>query len=126
MKATCHCGNVSVEVETKPESIMSCNCSVCGRLGAMWSYYEQSDVTVTAEKPLVHYRWGDEELDFGHCPTCGCVMYWAGNENSESTRMGINTRMVVPRDVLADIPVQMFDGADSWTIVEGHPGWGGF
>ena len=125
IRATCHCGNVSIELPTKPESITSCNCSVCGRFGAMWAYYDQSEVSIQVDTGMATYRRGDKELDFGRCHTCGCLMYWIGNENSQGTRMGINTRMIVPRDVIADVPVKMFDGAESWSVIE-HSGWGGF
>ena len=126
LKATCHCGNVSVELPRKPESITSCNCSICGRIGGMWAYYDRSEVTITVENGTATYRWGDKQLDFVRCQTCGCVMAWQGNENADGSRMGVNTRMIVPRDEIADVPVKLFDGADSWTVLEGHPGWGGF
>ena len=126
IKASCHCGNVQIEMGEKPESVMSCNCSVCGRLGAIWAYYDPAQVTITTEKsPAVPYRWGDEDIDFSHCSICGCVTHWASTENYSESKMAVNTRMVSRQD-MEGIPVRMFDGADSWKTVEGHPGWGGF
>ena len=124
--ATCHCGNIQVETAEKPDVILSCNCSICGRYGAIWAYYTEDQITVTHQSaPTKTYRWGKETTDFHHCPHCGCMTHYTMTEYVESDKVAINTRMV-SRAVMAGIPVKMFDGADAWSFVEDHPGWGGW
>jgi hypothetical protein len=38
MKGTCHCGNVTWTLDTPPESVTACNCTICRRYGALWAY----------------------------------------------------------------------------------------
>lgn len=126
MKASCHCGNVQIETAEKPDSALSCNCSICGRVGAIWAYYEPEKVTVVCQSvPTETYSWGKQDTDFHHCPTCGCLTHYTRKEHVERQVTAVNTRMVSRAD-MNGIPVSMFDGADSWDFVEGHPGWGGF
>lgn len=116
----CHCGNVQFSVPEKPESLTACTCSICHRYGVQWMYYSPSDVTVsTKNKPTQRYRWGDEMIDFHHCPTCGCVTHYTGTEHADASwdRMALNARMCARSDT-SDIPVKLFDGADTWAYLE--------
>lgn len=124
-ETSCHCGNVKLEVSVQPEKIISCNCSICGRYGAMWSYFVPDQVTITEKIPTEIYQWGDKYMNFHHCPTCGCVTHNSSTEKMEEPIVGVNTRMASRAD-LDGIKVTMFDGADAWKTVEGHPGWGGW
>ena len=36
LNGSCHCGAIAYTVEADPEAAMSCNCSICSRLGAVW------------------------------------------------------------------------------------------
>ena len=126
LKTACHCGNVQIEVSEKPDKVLSCNCSTCGRYGAIWGYFTAAQVSVTCRTVETEtYRWGKETTDFHHCPTCGCLTHYTMTEHVEVDKVAINTRMA-SREDMEGIPVLMFDGADTWDFVEGHPGWGGW
>ena len=126
LKASCHCGNVQIEAVKKPDSVLSCNCSVCGRFGAIWAYYEPEEMVVTTQsEPTKVYNWGKKDTDFHHCPICGCMTHYNRRPHVERQIVAVNTRMA-SREDMDGIPVAMFDGADSWEFVEDHPGWGGF
>ena len=43
------------------------------------------------------YVWGDRELAFYFCTSCGCATHWKSIK--ESGEMGVNTRMMEPDDV---------------------------
>ena len=112
IQASCHCGAVRVEVDTAPELLTSCNCSVCRRLGSVWAYYSPSRVQITGA--TVTYRWGDRMLDLHHCGTCGCTTHWTGIDPSVGDRMGVNTRLMDPA-VVAGVRIKRVDGAaDTW------------
>ena len=46
-KAICHCGAVVVEFSGVPDEVAECNCSICRRLGALWIYRAQEEVSLT-------------------------------------------------------------------------------
>lgn len=119
MNLSCHCGNVKIKVNQSPESLLSCNCSICQRYGALWAYYTREKAIVTTEStPTNTYRWGDEYIDFHHCPNCGCMTHYTGTERADdSSRMGVNFRMTSHKDI-EGITIRRFDGADTWTFID--------
>ena len=36
IEATCHCGPVRLELESAPDEVTDCACSICQRKGALW------------------------------------------------------------------------------------------
>ena len=110
IEASCHCGAVRFSVETAPEQVNDCNCSICRRYGTLWGYYRPSQVRFAAENgPTDIYMWGDRALEFHRCRACGCVTHWSPT-NRERQKMVINARLL-PAEVLAAIPVTHGDGA---------------
>lgn len=115
---TCHCGNVRFEVAELPDWVVSCNCSICHRLGALWAYYAPGDVVVTvATGATSTYCWGDGMIAFHHCPGCGCTTHFTSTAKSDRDGMAINCRMV-DRQLIEPLPVRRFDGANSWRFLE--------
>lgn len=112
--ASCHCGAVTIAVDAAPLELTSCNCSICRRTGALWSYYSPTRVRVAG--PTVTYRWGDESLDLHHCATCGCITHWSPIDPALD-RMGVNARLMEPA-IVAAVRVRRFDGADTWRFLE--------
>ncbi|KAK7747435.1 hypothetical protein SLS53_001690 [Cytospora paraplurivora] len=51
LTATCHCGRISVEMRTHPSKINECQCTICYRYGALWSYFPQDDVNISVNIP---------------------------------------------------------------------------
>ncbi|ROW07496.1 hypothetical protein VPNG_07112 [Cytospora leucostoma] len=106
LTATCHCGRISVEMPTHPSKVNECQCTICYRYGALWSYFPQDDVNiyVNITKPaspsegiskaqestgssqgpdgrsgLKSYvrSDGDGRIGFFFCEHCGCMTHWA-------------------------------------------------
>jgi hypothetical protein len=110
IEASCHCGAVQFAVETAPGDVNDCNCSICRRYGALWAYYHPQQVRFAAENgPTDIYMWGDRQLEFHRCRTCGCITHWSAVDRALG-RMGVNARLMPP-EVLAAIPVFHGDGA---------------
>ncbi len=117
IEASCHCGAVHIEVETAPEAVTDCNCSICRRYGTRWAYYSPKQVRITpAETATEIYKWGDKRLEFHRCRVCGCVTHWAAVEKTHD-RMGVNTRLMAP-EVVAAARVRKLDGADTWKYLD--------
>jgi hypothetical protein len=109
--AACHCGAVSIEFASAPESVTACNCSICHRLGVLWAYYTQSQVNVICTPDAIAgYIWGDKCIEFFHCTTCGCVTHYVDIDKNEEYGIAINARLMRPEEI-ATLPVREFDGA---------------
>jgi hypothetical protein len=116
--ATCHCGAVEVGVARKPRRLTSCNCSICRRYGTLWAYYKPSEVRIAGTRSArTGYSWGDKELDFVRCRTCGCVMYWKRIRGKRAGRMGVNARNFDPR-AIESVRIRRLDGASTWKFLD--------
>jgi hypothetical protein len=120
IEASCHCGAVRFAVETTPNDVNDCNCSICRRYGTLWAYYQRPQVRFEAGNgPTDFYIWGDRELEFHRCRACGCVTHWESIDKGHA-RMGINARLL-PADVVKAIPVRHSDNA-AWPLRSGEKG----
>ncbi len=118
IEASCHCGNVSLTIKDKPKALISCNCSICQRLGALWGYFPPEEITVTIkDSPTRTYQWGDKNINFQHCPNCGSTTHYIPTKESGREKMAVNFRMV-DKAVSDDIHVKYFDGAITWKFVD--------
>lgn len=57
---SCHCGAVSYEVKVAPRFAISCNCSMCRRLGTVWGHGEVGDAKIICQPgaiPMVRKTW---------------------------------------------------------------------
>jgi hypothetical protein len=120
VEGTCLCGAVTIEVARAPDTVTSCNCSACRRLGAIYAYYPPDEVRISG--PTVGYVRHDlpdgeaPGLALHHCPTCGCTTHWAALDPGLG-RMGVNARLLAPQ-VLAAARLRRLDGADTWTYLD--------
>jgi hypothetical protein len=116
LSGSCHCGAVQLAVATAPETLTSCNCSICRRLGTLWAYYTPADVTITGTTAT--YCWGDKTLDLHHCPTCACITHWFPKPHIDQNRMGINVRLLAP-EIVETTRIRRLDGAsDDWKYLD--------
>ena len=117
LSATCHCGTVRIEIPRRPRSLTNCNCSICRRYGTLWAYYPASEVRRSAPDGATEaYQWGDRQLQFVRCKTCGCVMNWEDVNPGASSRVGVNARNFDPA-ALGQVRIRLLDGADTWKVL---------
>ena len=96
IEASCHCGAVHIEIADPPESVLECGCSICRRLGALWSYYEPGQVRlIPPSGATAIYTWGRKSIEFHTCKVCGCTTHWSAVDKSVN-RMGVNARLMEP------------------------------
>lgn len=109
IEASCHCGAVRMEIETAPDTVTDCACSICRRKGALWAYYSPKQVRlIPASGATAIYMWGDRELEFHSCKICACSTHWSAVDKSYD-RMGVNARLMAP-EVLAAAKVHKSAG----------------
>ena len=91
----CHCGAVTFELASRPKWMVSCNCSVCRSLGALWVHAPPAVATIDAPPNSTKtYMWGDRGIEFHSCATCGCTTHWLGVSGG---RVAVNMRRPIPR-----------------------------
>lgn len=118
LNASCHCGAVQIDVGFEPETVTQCTCSICRRYGARWAYGNRGNVTVQCKADALRpYVWGDRELEFYFCTTCGCLTHYESVEKQADSRVAVNSRMMAPADT-DGIRVRTFDGADTWKYLD--------
>ena len=116
--ASCHCGAVSLEVSRTPRTLTSCNCSICRRYGALWAYYKATSVRIScAAGALAVYSWGDRNLEFFRCTTCGCITHHERAKKRADSTIGVNARNFDP-GLLASVRARRLDGASSWKYLD--------
>lgn len=107
--AACHCGAVKMEIDTAPDEVNDCACSICRKKGALWAYYSPRQVRFVAAPGATQiYMWGDRELEFHSCKVCACSTHWSAIDKSYD-RMGVNARLMEP-EVLAAARVKKSAG----------------
>lgn len=108
-EGSCHCGSIQITVDDDPVEASECNCSICRRTGALWTYSSPTKVNVAGEG--IGYVQGDKCLTLFHCSTCGVITHWTPID-PDYDRMGINLRLFEP-SLWAELPRLYVDGA-SW------------
>lgn len=102
-----------MELEKLPEELTDCNCSICRKLGVLWTYYPPKQVKRSGETDI--YIWGDRMLEFHRCKVCGCVVAWQDVDPTQE-RMGVNARLMDPA-ILSGVRVRYLDGAETWKVL---------
>lgn len=112
IKASCHCGNISLNFEKSQDTITECNCSICRRLSSRWMYFTKKQVNVTFKtqnsKP---YQWGDKCIDFHHCSICGCTTHYVATQSSGLDRIAINANLLESK-LTEYLTIRRFNGAE--------------
>jgi hypothetical protein len=95
-KGSCHCGKIAYEFESGPISEgMECNCSICGRKGAIMHFIPQSSFTLkTPRDDMKSYRFNKHVIDHHFCPECGIAPFSEGNDPKGNKMVAVNLRCV--------------------------------
>jgi hypothetical protein len=119
IQGTCLCKAVQLGVAQLPREVTQCNCSVCRRYGTLWAHYPRSAVSIAPRDALESYSVRPRGLKFVRCRTCGCVICWDSRLKGRDQRMGVNARLL-DHAVMADVPVMVFDGDQTWSVLGGY------
>ena len=107
-KGSCHCGQISFEVEGSTGQAMECNCSHCSRKGyLLWFVPRTQFKLLTPEEDLVTYTFNKHVIKHHFCPKCGCAPFASGVDRSGAATAGINVRCLegVELSSLKRVPV---------------------
>lgn len=75
----CHCGQVRFEAELELEGLLTCNCSICGKTGAIMAFIPREKLKVlSGEEQLTDYQFGKRRIHHLFCSVCGVRGYGEG------------------------------------------------
>ena len=107
---SCHCGAVKFEVRGPITRAMTCTCSICERLGAVWHATDEAGLRILCpEQALSVYRFGTLTARHYFCPGCGIHPFSRPRLNPAI--WVVNLRCV-PAIELGALPTSVFDGAN--------------
>ncbi len=107
---SCHCGALHYSCNTAPEQVMTCNCSICRRKGAVLHFVSPDQVHLSADpSALGTYRFNNHIIAHHFCRICGIAPWATGTRPDGGRSIAINLRS---SDLdFAALPVHAFDGA---------------
>ena len=107
---SCHCGDVRYQVEMALEAVVSCNCSICSRAGALLAFAPATQFQLLAgADALTDYQFGKRRIHHLFCRRCGVRSFSRGTARDGSPTVAINVRCLEGVD-LAALSVKPFDG----------------
>ncbi len=105
----CHCGKVRYEVETDLGSVITCNCSHCGKKGLLLAFVPESQFTLlSGEDRLTGYRFNKKIIRHLFCKECG-VQSFSRGAGPHGPTVALNVRCLDDVDLDA-LTLTKYDG----------------
>ncbi len=90
LNGSCHCGAIAYTVEVDPATAITCNCSICTRLGAVWAFTPATKFKlIKGEGELGDYQFNKHVAHHRYCPSCG-IESFAQGKGKDGSRSGRN------------------------------------
>src|SRR5688572_19081882 len=111
---SCHCGQIGLTLERRPDYINECNCTLCRKTGARWAYFEPSQVDVRGTTTSWSRNDKDDPVARIHfCGTCGTTTHFTLTADAVARfgqdLVGVNMRLA-HETVLAGLELRYPDG----------------
>jgi len=106
----CHCGAVRYETTTDLTHVVSCNCSICRKRGALWAFVKPEQFALRCgEDDLADYQFNRKVIHHVFCRECGIESFARGTTPDGSAMIAINVRCLDDLDV-GGLALTPFDG----------------
>lgn len=110
---SCQCGAVRFEADVDVDQTITCNCSRCGRLGAILAFAPPEKFRlVSGEDAVTEYKFNRHIISHFFCKTCGIQGYSRGKMPDGSPMGAVNVRCLDGVDPFSLKP-GFFDGASA-------------
>ena len=107
---SCHCGAVRYEVEADIDKVMSCNCSICQKRGALLTFVGLPQFKLlSGEDALTDYQFNKKIVHHLFCNKCGVAPFARGVGPGGAEMVAVNVRCLDDVDLDA-LSVTPFDG----------------
>ena len=108
---SCHCGHVAYEVDADLGQVISCNCSICRKRGALLAFVPEGNFRLkSGGEALTDYLFNNKIVHHMFCPTCGVGAFARGEMPDGTKIVALNVRCLDGVD-LDTLKVQKVDGA---------------
>jgi hypothetical protein len=106
----CHCGQVRYQTTTDLATVGSCNCSICTKRGALWTFVSPDQFALrSGEECLTDYQFNKKAIHHLFCSVCGVGSFSRGTAPNGSDMVAINVRCLDGVDV-STLTLTPFDG----------------
>jgi hypothetical protein len=106
----CHCGEIRYDVTADLASVVACNCSICQKRGALWTFVPPEQFALRAgAEDLRDYQFGKRISHHFFCPHCGVGSFSRGTAPDGREMVAVNVRCLDDVDIGA-LTVTPFDG----------------
>ncbi len=114
LKFSCLCGGVRIELAKRPKFINACNCTLCSKSGARWSYCHPSEVSIEgATKDYSREDKDDPAAIIHFCGRCGSTTHFTLTQSAiakfGNVQTGVNMLLADESD-LAGVEIRYPDG----------------
>jgi hypothetical protein len=108
---SCHCGQVAYEADADLSQVISCNCSICRKRGAVLAFVPEDSFRLkSGGEALTDYQFNKKVIHHMFCPTCGVGAFARGIRPDGAKMIALNVRCLDGVD-LDTLKVRKFDGA---------------
>ena len=109
-EGSCHCRRIRFRVEGDIQGVISCNCSICQRKGAlMWFVGRDKLRLLTPDGNASTYMFNKHVIKHRFCANCGIHAFGEGEAPGGGKMAAVNLRTLEDFDV-ASVPVKHYDG----------------
>lgn len=109
-QGSCHCGNITFNVEGELAGAMSCNCSICSRKGTLLWFVDKDKFTLSPPRiPITTYTFNKHVIKHQFCSVCGVQAFGEGVNGDGKAMIAVNIRCIEGIDSLA-IPTHHHNG----------------
>ena len=106
----CQCGAVRYSVTLELGEVISCNCSRCGKLGALLAFTPAQNFRLrVSEDATTDYQFNKRAIHHLFCSTCGIQSFARGRAPDGAETIAINVRCLDDVDIGA-LTVKAIDG----------------
>ncbi len=106
----CHCGTVRFEVTSALEPVLSCNCSMCHKRGALWTYVAPEEFKlISGDTGMTDYQFNTRTIHHLFCATCGIASFGRGRGKDGIEGVAVNVRCLDDVDI-ASLTLTPYDG----------------
>ena len=111
-RGSCHCGQVAFEAEGEIGTVLSCNCSLCQRKGALlWFIPREQLRLLTPAAAMSTYTFNKHVIQHHFCPRCGIHPFGEAPGPDGRAMAAVNVRCLEGVEP-ESLPVQHYNGRD--------------
>ncbi|NDV01893.1 GFA family protein [Pseudoroseicyclus tamaricis] len=110
---SCQCGALSFEAEVDLDHTVTCNCSRCRRLGAVFAFTPKEKFRlISGEGQMTEYLFNSETISHRFCKTCGIEPFGFGAAPDGAETAAVNVNCLDGIDARA-LTSMAYDGASA-------------